>query len=385
MSNRHNKASKPFNMYKTSKQWLIASTFLTMGVIGSSAKADSWKANSVEQVKTALLHQKQPQSYIIQPGDTLWALSQATGISESALQQLNNMTNADLIITGNKLTVNANGSVSLANAQGHTQATVQPAAPISQPRAIISTPQSQAPAAASVAPVQSAAPVVTSVAPVQSQAASADSNGQSTADSLAAAQSEAANANSIALAQSQALTADSLALAQSQAATADSLATAQSQALTANSIAVAQSEAANANSIALASSQALVAQQSVAAATPAPAAQQPVQQAPVQQATPQPAPAPVAAPVQAAPQQPAQPASTTTADEAAKAWIANRESSNSYTATNGQYYGKYQLSLDKLHGDLSSANQENVATQYATSHYGSWANAQSFWQVNGWW
>ena len=37
-------------------------------------------------------------------------------------------------------------------------------------------------------------------------------------------------------------------------------------------------------------------------------------------------------------------------DAAAKEWIAQKESSGSYTAQNGQYYGRYQLSLsyDKL-------------------------------------
>ncbi|MDI7736388.1 LysM peptidoglycan-binding domain-containing protein, partial [Streptococcus anginosus] len=32
-------------------------------------------------------------------------------------------------------------------------------------------------------------------------------------------------------------------------------------------------------------------------------------------------------------------------DAAAKEWIAQKESSGSYTAQNGQYYGRYQLSL----------------------------------------
>lgn len=69
----------------------------------------------------------------------------------------------------------------------------------------------------------------------------------------------------------------------------------------------------------------------------------------------------------------------------AQDWIAQRESGGSYTAQNGQYYGKYQLSLDKLHGDLSPANQEKVANDYAVSRYGSWENAQQAWQAKGWW
>ncbi|MGM9907310.1 LysM peptidoglycan-binding domain-containing protein [Limosilactobacillus sp.] len=71
-------------------------------------------------------------------------------------------------------------------------------------------------------------------------------------------------------------------------------------------------------------------------------------------------------------------------DAAAKAWIAARESGGSYTATNGQYIGKYQLSASYLNGDYSAANQERVADQYVASRYGSWSAAQSFWQSHGW-
>ena len=70
---------------------------------------------------------------------------------------------------------------------------------------------------------------------------------------------------------------------------------------------------------------------------------------------------------------------TSSSDDAAKAWIAARESGGSYTAQNGNYYGKYQLSRAYLGGDYSAANQERVA-----SRYGSWSAAKSFWLANGW-
>ena len=70
-------------------------------------------------------------------------------------------------------------------------------------------------------------------------------------------------------------------------------------------------------------------------------------------------------------------------DAAAKAWIAARESGGSYSAQNGQYIGKYQLSASYLNGDYSAANQERVADQYVASRYGSWSAAQSFWQSHG--
>ncbi|WP_297820332.1 hypothetical protein [uncultured Lactobacillus sp.] len=74
----------------------------------------------------------------------------------------------------------------------------------------------------------------------------------------------------------------------------------------------------------------------------------------------------------------------TGSEASAKAWIAARESGGSYSARNGQYIGKYQLSASYLNGDYSAANQERVADNYVKSRYGSWSNAQSFWQANGW-
>ncbi|MGO3603899.1 MAG: LysM peptidoglycan-binding domain-containing protein [Enterococcus malodoratus] len=102
--------------------------------------------------------------------------------------------------------------------------------------------------------------------------------------------------------------------------------------------------------------------------------------APVQETA---APAQQAAPVQQA-AAPAAEASTPANTSSAKEWIAQRESSGSYTATNGQYIGRYQLSASYLNGDYSAANQERVADQYVTSRYGSWEGAQAFWQANGW-
>ena len=71
-------------------------------------------------------------------------------------------------------------------------------------------------------------------------------------------------------------------------------------------------------------------------------------------------------------------------DAAAKEWIAQKESSGSYTAQNGQYYGRYQLSLSYLNGDLSPENQEKVANQYVVNRYGSWSAAKNYWLANSW-
>lgn len=137
----------------------------------------------------------------------------------------------------------------------------------------------------------------------------------------------------------------------------------------------------------------------VAVATPSEVQSTPeantVQQAAAQEKT--------AATTIAAANQPAAPAANTTAaattapatnyapaadyqgdDAAAREWIAARESGGSYTANNGAYIGKYQMSAAYLNGDYSPANQDRVANNYVSSRYGSWTAAKQFWQANGW-
>lgn len=71
-------------------------------------------------------------------------------------------------------------------------------------------------------------------------------------------------------------------------------------------------------------------------------------------------------------------------EQQAKEWIAARESGGRYNAQNGRYYGRYQLDISYLHGDLSPQNQDNVANDYVNGRYGGWAAAQRFWQSHGW-
>lgn len=79
------------------------------------------------------------------------------------------------------------------------------------------------------------------------------------------------------------------------------------------------------------------------------------------------------------------PVATVSGSEAeAKEWIAQKESGGSYTATNGQYIGRYQLTDSYLNGDYSAANQERVADAYVAGRYGSWSAAKNFWLNNGW-
>lgn len=78
-------------------------------------------------------------------------------------------------------------------------------------------------------------------------------------------------------------------------------------------------------------------------------------------------------------------ATTVSGSEAeAKEWIAQKESGGSYTATNGRYIGRYQLTDSYLNGDYSAENQERVADTYVAGRYGSWTAAKNFWLNNGW-
>ena len=124
------------------------------------------------------------------------------------------------------------------------------------------------------------------------------------------------------------------------------------------------------------------------AATPAPttyaapAAQDETVSAPVAETTEV---AEEAAPVASAPAAEETVASTVSGSEAeAKEWIAQKESGGSYTATNGQYIGRYQLTDSYLNGDYSAENQERVADAYVAGRYGSWTAAKNFWLNNGW-
>ena len=77
--------------------------------------------------------------------------------------------------------------------------------------------------------------------------------------------------------------------------------------------------------------------------------------------------------------------SLSSAERSAKLWIAQRESGYNYHATNGKYYGRFQLDRSLLNGDYSIANQEKAATTYIHKRYsGSWVKAKAFWQAHGW-
>ena len=111
---------------------------------------------------------------------------------------------------------------------------------------------------------------------------------------------------------------------------------------------------------------------------PAPAA---VEETPAVEETSAPA---AATPTPAAESTPATAATVSGSEAEAKEWIAQKESGGSYTATNGRYIGRYQLTDSYLNGDYSAENQERVADAYVAGRYGSWTAAKNFWLNNGW-
>ncbi|WP_436632929.1 LysM peptidoglycan-binding domain-containing protein, partial [Latilactobacillus sakei] len=93
-------------------------------------------------------------------------------------------------------------------------------------------------------------------------------------------------------------------------------------------------------------------QQTTQATTTPVATQQPVQKAatqtqPVQQQT-------TTTPVVKQQQTTTTTTTTNTTTNSAKEWIANKESGGSYSASNGQFVGRYQLSSSYLNGDYSA-------------------------------
>lgn len=64
--------------------------------------------------------------------------------------------------------------------------------------------------------------------------------------------------------------------------------------------------------------------------------------------------------------------------------ISQAESGGSYTAQNGRYYGRWQLDMSYLGGDLSPQHQDEVFQQYCNQRYGSVENALVFRQSHGW-
>lgn len=74
---------------------------LAMGT--ETASAAEWTARTPEQIEIT-----DGSKYLIIWGDTLWAISEASGVSVDALVEMNQIANRDLIYAGNTLVINGN-------------------------------------------------------------------------------------------------------------------------------------------------------------------------------------------------------------------------------------------------------------------------------------
>ncbi|MGY3765232.1 LysM peptidoglycan-binding domain-containing protein [Vagococcus vulneris] len=107
-------------MMNVKKRNRIYAKATVLGVLGLSffgmttqVHAESWKANSVDQIKEAVKEAKDG-VYIIKTGDTLSGISEATGITIETLAKVNNIQNVDLIYAGDKLIIKTeDGKVAL--------------------------------------------------------------------------------------------------------------------------------------------------------------------------------------------------------------------------------------------------------------------------------
>lgn len=100
---------------------LVTTPVVTANTMGGSAEEQAditnWVANTPQQVTNNMNMQHIDTNnlngtrYIIQWGDTLWSISQATGISIAKLCYDNHIQNANLIYAGDVLILNRDGSV----------------------------------------------------------------------------------------------------------------------------------------------------------------------------------------------------------------------------------------------------------------------------------
>ena len=81
------------------------------------------------------------------------------------------------------------------------------------------------------------------------------------------------------------------------------------------------------------------------------------------------------------------PQASTSSEQEAKEWIANKESGGDYNAYNpaGGYYGRYQLNPTLVAYGASPAEQEIAVQEYVNERYnGSFVQAKAHWQEKGW-
>ncbi len=77
----------------------------------TEASAATWTARSVEEIKQDIQEDENGSNYLVTWGDTLSAIAAATEISLDTLVEVNNISNADMIIVGNKISLSSDKAI----------------------------------------------------------------------------------------------------------------------------------------------------------------------------------------------------------------------------------------------------------------------------------
>lgn len=306
---------------------------------------------------TAAANVVHAETYTVQAGDTLSEIAENHNTTVDNLTQTNDIANPDFIVAGQ--TIEVGGTVS--SAMGAAQDVENDATATDTATASADT--------TAVQPEEVADASTTSEAPAAEDTSVADSQ---------APQEDEAPAQEDTSAQDAATTSEASAQEQTDQTSTDQASEENSQAPAseeANQDTAASSEEAqapqDANAVVsegTASSEAT--QEDTASASEAATSEAPAQEDTSAQ--------------DAAPASSGYSSNLSSADAAAKEEIAQRESGGNYSAENGSYYGRYQLTRDYLNNDLSEENQEKTADDYVNSRYGSWSAALDYWNANGW-
>ncbi|AWN64393.1 aggregation-promoting factor C-terminal-like domain-containing protein [Streptococcus sobrinus] len=320
---------------------------------------------------TAAANVVHAETYTVQAGDTLSEIAENHNTTVDNLTQTNDIANPDFIVAGQ--TIEVGGTVS--SAMGAAQDVENDATATDTATASADTTAVQPEEVADASTTSEASVDYTQDATATSEAPAAEDT--SVADSQAPQEDEAP-AQEDTSAQDAATTSEASAQEQTDQTSTDQASEENSQAPAseeANQDTAASSEEAqapqDANAVVsegTASSEAT--QEDTASASEAATSEAPAQEDTSAQ--------------DAAPASSGYSSNLSSADAAAKEEIAQRESGGNYSAENGSYYGRYQLTRDYLNNDLSEENQEKTADDYVNSRYGSWSAALDYWNANGW-
>lgn len=306
---------------------------------------------------TAAANVVHAETYTVQAGDTLSEIAESHNTTVDNLAQTNNIANPDFIVAGQTIEVGGTVSSAMGVAQdlendataADTQAASADETAVQPQEVADASTTSEAPAQEEISVADSQAP---QEAPVQE-----DTSAQDAATTSEAPAQEQADQTSTDQASEE--------TSQASASEEDNQDTASSEEAQAPQDANAVISEDNASSEAPQEE-----------ATPASEAAEATSEAPAQEDEDSSA--------QAAPASSGYSSNLSAADAAAKEEIAQRESGGNYSAENGSYYGRYQLTRDYLNNDLSEENQERTADDYVNSRYGSWSAALDYWNANGW-